>query len=416
MQSKTVRRVLVFGTICIMGIVLMQIYWVRKAFDIKEKQFTQTVNIALLEVAEQLFTSNKITFPNESPVKEISSDYFVVNINSVIDADILEKSLISYFQYHKIQTDFEYAIYDCSSDKMVYGDYISFSTSAKHTNRTRNLRKLDQYTYYFGVYFPKRNSYLIGDLDIWIASSVIFIIAIAFISYAMFVILMQKRLADVQKDFLDNMTHEFKTPIATIAVAADVLSKPIILENPSKLSNYAHIIKEENKRLQEQVEKLLTFALTEKSNLELNLQTVNLHEIIQKSVNSFELKTEMSIICDLQAMNPIIQADEFHLTNVIYNLIDNAIKYTELAPQIHIHTHGNKGLVLAIEDNGVGMKADELKKIFRKFYRVSTGNIHNVKGFGLGLPYVQQVVKAHRWQLHVSSEPNKGSIFSINFS
>lgn len=416
MQSQTVRRVLIFGALCIIGIVLLQIYWVRKAFDLKEKQFSQTVNIALLEVADQLFKYNNITFPNESPVKEISPDYFVVNVNSVIDADILEHYLRTHFQYHTILTDFEYAIYDCSSDKMVYGDYISFSKQPKETPRARNLRKLDQYTYYFGVYFPHKNSYLVGDLGIWIASSLVFLVAIIFITYAMFVILRQKRLADVQKDFLDNMTHEFKTPIATIAVAADVLSKPNIAENPDRIQSYSGIIREENSRLQEQVEKLLAFSSTEKGSLELKKSTVDLHTLIAKTVNSFNLKLNDCLKADLQADFALIEADEFHLTNVLYNLIDNAIKYTETSPKVVIRTYNiPEGLVAEIADNGIGIPPEEQKKIFRKFYRVPTGNVHNVKGFGLGLNYVQQVVKAHKWKLELRANTPSGCIFTITF-
>ncbi len=394
----------------------MQLYWIRKAFDIKEKQFTQTVNIALVEVADKLFAYNKITFPNESPVKQLSPDYFIVNVNSVIDANVLEHYLRTHFQYRNITTDFEYAIYDCSSDKMVYGDYVSFSKAPDITSRTRNLKKLDQYTYYFGVYFPKKSSYLIGELGVWVASSVVFFVAIIFIIYAMFVILRQKRLADVQKDFLDNMTHEFKTPIATIAIAADVLIKPSIITTPERLAKYSSIIKAENKRLQEQVEKLLTFASTEHRQLDLKKQSVALHDIIRKVVNSFELKTETSIVCNLAATNDVLLADEFHITNVLYNLIDNALKYTKRDPLVTISTTDTNGLTLQISDNGIGIAPSEQKKIFNKFYRVATGNVHNVKGFGIGLPYVQQVIKAHGWKLQIQSQLDMGSTFTIYFS
>lgn len=415
MQSRRVRFILLFGTLCIIAVALVQYYWLRKAFDIKEKQFSQTVNVALIEVADQLCRYNKTTFPNESPVKQITPDYFVVNINSVIDANVLEHYLRTYFQYHSILSDFEYAIYDCSSEQMVYGDYISMTQQSDSTNRTKNLKKLDQYTYYFGVFFPHKRGFLIGEINVWIGGSLVILVAVLFMTYAMFVILKQKRLADIQKDFLDNMTHEFKTPIATIGVAVEVLGKPDITQNATRMKNYVRVIKEENRRLKEQVEKLLNFASIERSSFVLNKQEVDLHIIIRKAMESFDVKDEKVIECELQAANSLIYADEFHLTNAIYNLVDNAIKYSDKPAKIIIRTTKEKHLILSVSDNGQGIPKAEQKQIFKKFYRVQKGNVHDVKGFGLGLSYVQTVVRSHRWKLELTSELGEGSTFSIVF-
>lgn len=221
----------------------------------------------------------------------------------------------------------------------------------------------------------------------------------------------------MKTDFINNMTHEFKTPIATISLASDSILSPSILENKEKVTRFINIIKQENKRMLSQVEKVLQMAQIEKENVELKFNAVNLHETIEDAVINAELKIQAkggTIQTVLLSQNPIIEADQIHISSIINNLLDNAEKYTPEHPEIVITTRDVKGgIEFDVSDNGIGMTKDALKLIFEKFYRVHTGNVHDVKGFGLGLSYVKAMVDAHHGKIFVKSEPGKGSIFTI---
>lgn len=417
MSTNKIRLVIALATIAIIGIVVTQVYWIRRAFDLKEKQFNQTAHIALKEVADQIAELNQST-PKAKPVDKISSDYYVVNANDQMEPKILELYLKRAFSKHKLYIDYEYGIYDCSSDQMVYGNYISAEKGGDTGKKVSNLPKWEEYPYYFGVRFPTKSTYLAAQMDIWIFSSAVLLIVIVFFAYTLFVIFKQKRLSDIQRDFINNMTHEFKTPIATIAVSTDLITNPKIFDNKDKLLNYAHIIKNQNTRLKNQIEKVLQMAKMEKEKLKLNKEAIDLHELIVETIESFTLRrseeTEIKTKLSLEAQNPFIEADSVHLTNIIYNLLDNAIKYTETTPLIQITTKTeNNCVIFSIQDNGIGISKEYQRKIFDKFFRVPTGNVHNVKGFGLGLNYVKVVVRAHKWKIDLNSDLGKGSKFSI---
>lgn len=423
MTHRTLRLIIILATISIVGIVITQVYWVRRAFDLKERQFDQTLQVSLQDVAEKISKFNKTTLPSANVVTQVSSDYYIVHINSVIDANLLEHYLKTDFKKHQIEVDFEYGIYDCTTEKMVYGNYINFSNPQSIGKPKTELPKWDKFTYYFGVHFPNRATYLASEMEIWIFSSLILLVVIVFFAYTLFAIFEQKRLAEIQKDFINNMTHEFKTPISTIAISADVLSHPAILENPTRLKKYVSIIRNENNRLKNQVERVLQLAKVEQSAFDLQKEKVEMHDFIREVTASLALKVQDGqtgsgkvgeLIYDLQAKNQCVEADKVHLTNVCYNLIDNAIKYCDKAPQITISTYnqGNK-FMLCIKDNGMGIPEKYHKRVFEKFFRVPTGNLHDVKGFGIGLNYVKSVVKAHKWQISISSRIGEGSEFQI---
>lgn len=416
MRKNTIRLVVLLGTISVIGIILVQIYWVRKAFDLKEKEFNQTVQIGLRNVADKLAQYGQFYLPSENIIDQVSSDYYAVNINNTIDAKTLQYYLITELDNLDINTDFEYGIYDCSSNKMVYGNYIS----AKQVVKSKvpiNLPKLDKFTYYFGVYFPEHSSYIVSKMDNWIITSIILLVVIVFFGYALFIILQQKRLSEVQKDFINNMTHEFKTPISTIAISSTTLSEPDIIKTPERLFTYAGIIKGEAERLNWQVERVLQTAKAERQEFKLTKEEFDLRELIKNVITNFNIKaynTAGVIEFKPEASTHTIYADKQHLTNVIFNLLDNALKYSTKAPQILIHTYTKEhSLFLAIQDNGIGIKKEFQKKIFSNFFRVPSGNVHNVKGFGLGLSYVKSIVMMHKWKLKLESEPGKGSTFII---
>ncbi|MEZ4904172.1 MAG: HAMP domain-containing sensor histidine kinase [Spirosomataceae bacterium] len=223
-------------------------------------------------------------------------------------------------------------------------------------------------------------------------------------------ILRQKQLSEVQRDFINNMTHELQTPISTIRIAADVLGTPAITSHPERLKKYSQIVKEEALRLQNQVETVLSMAKAEKNSLPLNIEWLDIHEVISSNTTKYDHLT-----LQLNASEPYIHADRLHLTNAITNLVDNAFKYTPTNPAIYLKTYNKNGmLIISVHDNGIGIAPEHQRKIFDKFYRVSTGNIHNVKGFGIGLSYVQQIIKAHGWRIQLYSEIGKGSEFKIS--
>ena len=422
MTHRTLRLIVILATISIVGIVITQVYWVRRAFDLKERQFDQTVQVSLQDVAEKIANYNKSSLPSANVVTQVSSDYYIVHINDVIDANLLEHYLKIEFEKHQIEADCEYGIYDCTTDKMVYGNYMSFAKQISIEKPKTELPKWDKFTYYFGVYFPNRATHLASEMEIWIFSSLILLVVIVFFGYTLFAIFEQKRLTEIQKDFINNMTHEFKTPISTIAISADVLANPHIVENPARLQNYVSIIKNENARLKNQVERVLQLAKVEQKEIELRKERIEIHTFIKEATAGFALKLkegkigakEGEIKYELNAHNTEIEADKVHFTNVLYNLIDNAIKYCDKEPMIIIGTDNEaNSLLLTIKDNGIGIPKEYHKKIFEKFFRVPTGNLHDAKGFGIGLNYVNSIVKAHKWKINIKSREEEGSEFCL---
>lgn len=403
------------AAISILGIVATQVYWFNKAFDTEEDLFNRDVNTALFNVANQFFEINEAAVPTVNPIKQLSTNYYVVMINNEIDANLLEYLLKTEFEKRSIAFDFEYGIYDCTNDKMVYGNYVSFDQEKSHASGS-GLPKWENQSYYFGVQFPNKASIITNRMGIWIFSSSVLLLVVIFFSYAMFVILKQRRLSEIQNDFINNMTHEFKTPISTIALSVDVLSDPNIVQQPERYLNYTTIIRNENQRLKNQVERVLQMAGMDTDEIALKKEPANIHEVIAEVIESISAGVEQDkeIQLNLNAANTSCDIDKLHFSNVLFNLLDNAIKYCSNKPVIKIETYNQKqNLIIRIQDNGIGIGAEDKKRIFEKFFRVSTGNLHDVKGFGLGLSYVMQIIKAHRGKIELESKEGEGSTFTI---
>jgi len=417
MSRNQLRALVVLALLSIAGIVITQVYWFKRAFNTEEEQFNREVNTALYNVANQFFEINKAAIPANNPIKQLSTNYYVVMINTEIDANLLEYLLTTEFEKRNIEADFEYGIYDCTSDKMVYGSYVSMNET-EVVEKSESLPKWENQNYYFGVQFPNKASLITSRMEVWIFSSFVLVIVILFFSFALFLILRQKRLSEIQKDFINNMTHEFKTPISTIALSADVIKKPEIVNQPERLLNYATIIQNENLRLKNQVERVLQMASVDKKEISLERQPRHMHKLIEKVVSEFAISLDESngeVHLKLEAENDRVLGDELHLSNVLHNLLDNAKKYCNRPPEITITTSNTSGnrFSLEVKDNGTGIPADQQQKIFQRFYRVPTGDVHDVKGFGLGLNYVSLIVKSHNGKVNLNSEENRGSIFTI---
>jgi two-component system, OmpR family, phosphate regulon sensor histidine kinase PhoR len=271
---------------------------------------------------------------------------------------------------------------------------------------------------YLLIHFPNKQKYLLQQVWLPLLSSLAFlIIIIACFVYAIKVIIRQKKLSETKNDFINNMTHEFKTPIATVSLAVEALQDPDLQNQESFRNRYLGIIKSENKRLGVHVEKVLQAAALDKKDFKLKFEKVNLSEILEKAKQHIALqveKREGEIRADINLSDPYVEGDPFHLANVINNLLDNANKYSPGKPDITLSAHEEQNrIAISIQDKGMGMNKEAQRKIFDKFYRVPTGNVHDVKGFGLGLAYVKTMVEAHHGQVLVDSEPDKGSIFTI---
>lgn len=270
------------------------------------------------------------------------------------------------------------------------------------------------------VDFPSENTFVIKQMWTVLASAFVFIALIIFcFTFAVNTILKQKKMSDMTKDFINNMTHEFKTPIATVSLACQAMQDPDIQRLPNQMNRYMGMIKEENDRLGQQVEKVLQIARLDREDFKLNISEVDVHQSISKAIRNIQIQVEKRggvLNTELNAEQTCIHADEIHLTNVIINLLDNANKYSPENPEITIKTQSNaRGVKVMISDKGQGISKEVINKVFDKFYRVPTGNIHDVKGFGLGLSYVKTMVDAHQGEIQVKSEPTKGSTFTLFF-
>jgi len=415
MESNLIRRLFILGGLVIISIISVQSYWLLKTWDLKDQEFDQTVNIVLRKVAERIAKFNSIELPKQDLIQRTSSNYYAVNINSGIDANILEDYLLREMENHSLKTDFEYAVYDCFSKDLVYGNYCKLSDDNKVEESSQSLPKFTDLDYYFVVKFPSRESYLLSNMFTTILFLITTILSILFFMYTIWIILRQKRLSVLQRDFINNMTHEFKTPISSIKIAADVLAKDVNIANDGRMLKYANIIKDQNTRLNDQVEKVLNIARIEKNSFELKLEDIDLQSTLSSIVDQEGVKLTTGSISLIAAESDItIRADRLHFTNVITNILDNAIKYSDKIPAISIAVHkGERAVDITIRDNGIGISRDNLRKIFDKFYRVNTGNVHNIKGFGLGLFYVQNICTAHGWSITADSEIHKGTSITI---
>ncbi len=404
------------------GLLAVQAYWVTRMWRLQERDFDQRVRQALLETARDLARLGLFVLEETNLIQQVQSNYYVVNINNQFDEASLEFYLQKAFENQGLREDFQYGIFDCSSNQMVSGRLVKYrQRNAKDAQSQIEIplpaHHDSDFIYYFGVHFPNKEATLLANMGTAIAFTVLVLLAVVFFIYAMFVILRQKQLSELQRDFINNMTHEFKTPISTINISTDVFLQSPMVRADERLYRYASIIKEQITRLNTQVEKVLQLAKLERDGVKLNLEEIDLADFIKGLQASLALKAEErkgTLQLKLYSDHAWVHADRLHLTNVLHNLVDNGVKYSKQAPKIEVELFAHDGHAsIAVKDHGIGIAPEHKKHIFRKFYRVPTGNVHNVKGFGLGLYYVHSVCKEHKWKLMVESEPGVGTTVSI---
>jgi two-component system, OmpR family, phosphate regulon sensor histidine kinase PhoR len=418
MSRRTIILVITLAIISLGIVIAGQVFWVRKAYALQEEQFNRRAFVAISEVVQTIRTMNRDSAATE-PVRQVSNNYFIANINDTPQPYLLENLLKDEFRKSQLLEDFEYGIYDCFNDSIVFGSKISFKPG-KEREQAQQIHKLENFEpdgHYFGVVFPNKSSFILLQLDFWMYSSIVILLIIIFFSYTVYIILQQKRLSEIRTDFVNNMTHELKTPISTIGLSADAIEGALANPSPDRIRQYVQIIKNENNRLKNQVERVLQIAALSPKKVGLQNSTIDMHSIILTAAENFRMQTleqEGTLETRLDATSYHVKGDLVHITNVIYNLIDNAVKYTEESPRILIHTSSSAGwLRIDITDNGIGISKINQKMIFEKFYRVPTGNLHSVRGYGLGLFYVKTIIKAHGGKIKLESEPGKGSTFTL---
>jgi len=417
MRSKTIRWLIVLGTLSIIGIIAVQWYWVTRTLELKESEFHQSASIALKNVASKIAKFNKSRLSHRGLITRVANNYYIVNVNSDIDANILEAYLIDELYTQSIDLPFEYGIYDCQTNELVYGNCCNYDEVQLQPNRRTDIKVDEEYVYYFVVRFPSMDSHILSDLPLTIFMSLITLLACLIFVYAMYVLLAQKRFSELQRDFINNITHEFKTPLSSIKLASESFLRNETIQQDDRLFKYATIIRDQNQHLNLQVEKVLNLAKMEQGSIQLNKEPIVLSSFMYDCAQDGKVLVEQNsgeLDIHIEEDLPMIQADPFHLKNVILNLIENGIKYSDSPALISLcATTNNNYLTIEIKDHGIGIDKTHQAKLFDKFYRVSTGNVHNTKGFGLGLYYVKMIVDAHNWNIYVDSELNKGSKFSI---
>jgi len=452
MGRNTLRVIIILATFSVLGILVIQFFFLKNTVDLNERKFHESTTQALKNVAQSLVDYNSKTQGYQSnydpynSVDQISNNYYVVNVNDVINPGLLEHLLLVEFKRFNIELDFEYAIYDCETNQMIYGisysankdslvrsTYVPSNTGAqamtdeeifenhyalKPAKITRPLLPTcDKYTYYFGVYFPNRSQYYSSHVQAWYMVNGFLIIVILFFGYTLYVIFRQRQLSEIQKNFINNLTHEFKTPIAAIRLSAKVLEDPKIVDHPKRLTEYARIVGEQTQRLTSQVEKVLQMASLEKKIIELDKSEIRLNDFIEKTIEDFKGSQETAVDFIQFEKLPVdvtIKADPLHFSNIIFNILDNAVKYCRETPEIKVSLTKVKNTVyLKFADNGIGIPKEYRKKIFGRFFRIPTGDVHDVKGFGLGLDYVRKMTDFHHWKIDVEDNSPKGTIFTI---
>lgn len=412
MHKKTIQIIVVLGIVTLLLLIAVQFFWAKNTIELEDKQFNHKVKIALTNAGYKLRLIQHQSISSIHPVKQITPNQFIVEIQDIIDPIAVDSILHKEFVELEMDLPYKIAIYDCFTDSVVYsvrGSQLQEKISAEESGVVWDVN-----SYNFGVLFPESSKFR-NYLNIFGVAIILVLIVFLLLSYVIYLLIHQKKLDEIKNDFINNMTHELKTPISTISLSANMLTQPDAAKNPERLNRYANIIKDENNRLKNQVERVLQIAFLENENLNLEYKNLQIREVLEKAVLPYQINLEkLNGVVELNGENVEFKGDEHHIVHVFSNLIDNAIKYSVAAPKIVINfSKQDNFLKVEIHDNGIGMDEEQQKNIFKKFYRVPTGNLHDVKGFGIGLNYVKLMVEKHNGHISVYSKPGSGTCFTI---
>jgi len=417
-KKKSVTIIVAMFTIALLGLLYSQWLWINKSYKLKEEQLDHRVDMALNDVIDEFkrykdtSLNAKIIIDEESIIEEPKT------ILDIVQPEILDTLLAKYFLYHHIELDYGYAIVKSGCDSVIYKSTLYKGTEKGESYKACLSCLWQKEIFHLDVVLPGKSQFILMGFGSWILLSMFFVLIVgASFWYTVHTFLKQKKISEMKNDFINNMTHEFKTPISTIQLTGEVLQKKLADSADNNIKKYLEIILNENLRMRAQVERILQMAVLDKGGFNLKKAEFDIHELIQSTVDNLCLdfcEKSTNVDYHMEATNHDIKADKVHITNVIVNLVQNSIKYSNGLPEIKISTFNENGsLVMSVEDKGIGMGPDKIKHIFDKFYRIPMGNIHDVKGFGLGLFYVKTMVEAHGGNVRASSQLNKGSRFDV---
>jgi len=421
MKGKTIAITIIITSIALLGVILTQLFWVNNAFRLKNEQFKQNVSLGLKRVVNQLMVLQN----DSSLVTKYLSASFHGSLHTrfiySVDPALVDSMISNELRNLEVIKHYNYGIYNLNDGEFVMGNFEGFQQEIRSSSFNVPISCIFQNDHFvLAVYFPQKNSFLLNEMIVYLILSAVFLlIIIGSFWFVIFSLFRQKKLSEMKNDFVNNMTHELKTPISTISVASEMLMNEQVLNSHEKSVRYAKVIYDENQRLKKQVENVLQVAILDRGKFKLKIQEVDVHQIITEITGVFQLtmtKRNGTLRYRLNAAESNILADKSHIINVINNLLDNAEKYSPQNPEITISTHSNrKSICISIEDKGIGMAEEHQRDIFKKFHRISTGNIHDVKGFGIGLFYVKSIVEAHHGTIKVLSEQGKGTKITVCF-
>ena len=415
-RSKTLRFVILTSTVLITIIIGLQLFWLQKVYLYEEKQFNINVSKSIRGLYDDMQLVNDVSDNVQKVIENPNPDTYLLRIDCDPYIDSLWLNLKAEFTDFDVYTDCKAAIYSTEKHSYVAEEYIDLPDSYHATAQDHNIPLYKRDYSYIALYFPHRGQYILKQMLFWIASSGLLLLVLIGFGASIFYLYRQKFLNETQKDFVNNFTHEFRTPLAVIKIAADVLQQPNIVEKPEKLSNYAGIINEQTTHLQAQIQRLLEIAYTDRSSVPLQKESFDANALLKQAVEDLQPLIDQKhavINTSLQATEPIISADRSYLLLTFINLVENAIKYST-NPVIEISSwNAGPDFCISVKDNGIGINPAHHKKIFDRFYRITHGDLHTTKGFGLGLNFVKKVVDAHGGKIEVQSEEKKGSTFII---
>jgi two-component system phosphate regulon sensor histidine kinase PhoR len=417
MKRKSLQLMVALAAFSLLGLLVIQGIWFTRAFDVEENQFNEKVNIALRTVAHQILLKEKDDSTTIAPVIQQASNRFYMPLNKPVKYRLLDSLVRVQLAIQHLDTDYRLAVHQAKNNRLVLGNYTGSNIATTDTaciNREQAKENVN-----FSVTFPAKTTYLAGSMGIWFCTAFTFLVVLVVFSYMAIRMLKEKKLSEMKTDFMNHMTHELKTPVTNLSIASEVLHKQNGKLDQQKISRYASIIFQETQRLQSQVDRVLQMAALESGQITLNRQEIDINELlgsITETAGEKIKKRNGNIRMHLEAKNAIIQADALHVSNMLYNLLDNADKYSLQEPEITVSTYNrDNGLIIAITDKGIGMSKQTQHLIFDKFYRASQGDVQQVGGFGLGLSYVAEIVKAHQGTIQVKSMPDAGSTFEVFF-
>ena len=415
-RSKTLRWLIMLSTLLVTVIVTVQLFWLQKVYRFERKQFNSNVTKSIRGLFANLDLTNDSTFVFDKNIELPQPEAYIARIDKIRSIDSISASFSKELTDFDILTDCKMSIYSIAQKNYIASKYIDFpdSYNAEKDKFKTPLFKRDHS--YLLIYFPHRSRYIIMQMLFWIVSSGILLIVLIGFGISVFYLYHQQFLNETQKDFVNNFTHEFKTPLSVIKIAADVLHQPSIIEKPEKLKNYAEIIKDQTAHLQNQLNRMLSIAYTEHSKLPLQKEVFDANKLLQQAINNINPLIEEksgSLSLEFKSSNSFVNADKSYLLLAYINILENAVKYS-VKPVIEVITYveGND-FCTDIRDNGIGIDKKQHRKIFNKFYRVTYGDIHQSKGFGLGLNFVKKIMDAHRGNISVESALGQGSTFTI---